>query len=319
MRTVVGILRGGTSSEYPLSIKTGGVILRDLPEDAYEVRDILVDRGGYWHMRGIPANPTRVLAGIDVVINALHGGVGEDGSVQRVLDSMSMPYTGSRALSSGLSLNKIQAKRVFASAGLPQARGIGVILNTDFDMREAIRAIFAEFGPPYIVKPPSEGASFGIRMAPTILELPEVLADVLDAHGSALVEEYLRGEEARVGIIEHFRGQDAYALPPSHVPVEEDFLAHPAHEAGTIRHAVPSHFSPETKRSLEDMAKAAHKALGLSHFSCADFIVTSRGPMLLEVNAIPGLYEGAAFPPMLEAVGSSNREFLEHAIALARK
>src|SRR3989338_7805591 len=96
-RTIVGILRGGTSREYNLSLKTGAAMLSALPEEKYDARDILVDKNGVWHSRGIPIDSSRALAQIDVVINGLHGGVGEDGTVQRVLDRAGVAYAGSRA------------------------------------------------------------------------------------------------------------------------------------------------------------------------------------------------------------------------------
>ncbi len=319
MRPVVGILRGGTSSEYDLSLKTGAAILQALPDDAYDVRDILVDKQGYWYARGRASDPVRALASFDVVLNMIHGGIGEDGTVQRLLDQVGVAYAGSGALPSSMSLNKIRAKEVFRNAGIPQPRGIAMRITRDATTADMARAIFERFSPPYLVKPPSEGASHGIRYAPTIVDLPDAIGDVLDEYGAALIEEYLIGEEAHVGVIEKFRNEDLYVLPPSHVAVETIFLNPSAHHDGTMEHRVPSHFSDAMKRSLADLARSAHRALGLSDFSRADFIVTARGPYLLEVNAIPGLYPGAAFPPMLESVGSTVREFAEHAIALARK
>ena len=77
-RTSVGILRGGTSSEYNLSLKSGAAMLAALPEDRYDTRDIFIDKRGYWHLRGAPVDAARALSQIDVVLNALHGGAGED-------------------------------------------------------------------------------------------------------------------------------------------------------------------------------------------------------------------------------------------------
>lgn len=318
-RTAVGVLRGGTSGEYDLSLKTGGAILAALPEDKYETRDILIDKSGMWHLRGTPATPSRALAQVDVVLNALHGGVGEDGTVQRLLDTMGIPYAGSRARASGHSLHKVRAREAFRNAGLPIARGISFSSDNPMTAEDMARAIFAQFGPPYIVKPVSDGAGRGIQIATTILDLPDVLASVLDAYGAALVEEYLDGEDVTVGIIELYRGEDVYALPPVHIELPEGDLHihYDHHEQGLLHHNVPSDFSHEEKNLLMDIARAAHRALNLSHFSSADFRLTRRGPVLLEVDAYPGLYKGAALPPMLESVGSSTREFLEHAIQLA--
>ena len=81
-----------------------------------------IDKQGYWYSRGLPATPGRALSQIDVVINALHGGVGEDGSVQRILERLAVPYTGSRALAAGLSLSKIRAHDILQKAGVPVRR-----------------------------------------------------------------------------------------------------------------------------------------------------------------------------------------------------
>ena len=320
-RTIVGVLRGGTSSEYPLSLKTGAAIISALPEERYETRDILIDREGMWHLRGMPSTPARALTQVDVVLNALHGGIGEDGTVQRILDRTGIPYAGSRAHSAGLSLNKIRAREVLHNVGILMPRAVSFNIQNQMDTREMADVVFSSFGPPYLVKPPSEGSSRGIRYAATIIALPETVADVLDDYGSALVEEYVRGEHATIGIIENFRGEDVYTLPPAHIELAEGSLYYDPHAEGERedRHIVPSHFSHEMKNLIADIARRAHRALKLAHFSDADFVVTRRGPYLLETNASPMLHERAAFPRMLEAVGSSLREFLEHIIALARR
>ena len=100
-RTSVGILRGGTSSEYDLSLKSGAAMLAALPESQFDVRDIFIDKRGYWHLRGAPVYAARSLSQVDVVLNALHGGVGEDGTVQRILERAGVPYAGARPQAAG--------------------------------------------------------------------------------------------------------------------------------------------------------------------------------------------------------------------------
>lgn len=317
-RTVVGILRGGTSSEYPLSLKTGAALIAALPEDRYDVRDILIDRAGMWHLRGQPSTPLRALTQVDVVINAVHGGIGEDGTIQRLLERAGVPYTGSRAMPAALSLNKARAREVLMRAGIRMPRSVMFSIDNGLNTGEMAHAIFAEFSPPYVVKPLSEGAGRGIVVAKSLVDLPNAIGDVMDASGAAIVEEYIRGDEASVGVISDFRGEDLYAFPPARVFFDGTHLSHAHHEAGSVRHEVPSRFNYAHKLSLADMAKAAHRALGLSHFSRSDLIVAPHGIYLLETNSVPGLYPGASFPAMLESVGSSVREFAEHAMRLAR-
>lgn len=291
-----------------------------LPEDEYDVRDIFIDKGGYWHSRGMPTDPARALSQVDVVLSGLHGGAGEDGTVQRILDRAGISYAGSGAMPAALSLNKIHASMALKNAGLQMPHAVGFTTASTLDTGEMARLVFSNFGPPYIIKPGNQGASHGIVLVATIIELPDAIGDTLDAFGSALVEEYLLGDEATVGMVEDFRGEELYVLPPARVvyPEEAPFLHFEHHTRGEVNYMVPSDFSDLEKRALVDAARAAHRALGLSHFSRADFIVTRRGPYLLEVNAYPGLHEHAAFPRMLESVGSSVKDFLKHIIQLAR-
>lgn len=319
-RTIVGVLRGGTSSEYDFSLKTGASMMNALDPERYEVRDIFIDKTGLWHLRGTPATPARALAQLDVALNALHGGVGEDGTVQRMLQRAGVPFAGSAALPSGMALNKIRAREVLKNAGvcMPQAR---VFSAADpIHTGEMARLVFAQFGPPYILKPPSEGSSFGIRIALTLQELPDALGDMLDRFGAVLVEEFVRGREAVVGLIENFRNEEIYALPPARVllPERAQVIERAHYEASTLSHRVPSEFSDDEKRSLMQAARAAHRALLLRHFSQANFIVTPRRAYLLEVDALPTLHRAAVFPAMLQSVGSSVPHFVDHAIALAR-
>lgn len=320
-RTAVGILRGGTSDEYDLSLKTGAAMLAALPEDRYDTRDIFIDKRGYWHLRGAPVDASRALSQVDVVLNALHGGVGEDGTVQRVLERAGVRYAGARPQAASLSLNKVRAREALQRAGIRMPQAVSFTLSNALTTGEMAQFAFSQFGPPYVVKPVQEGSSIGIRVAMTPLELPDAIGDVLDAFGAALVEQYIRGQEANVGVIEDFRGEELYALPPAHVILPDGSLfvelAH--HQEGNLRYNVPSNFTHAEKRAIADLARAAHCALGLSHFSRADVMVTPRTVYLLEVDTVPGLYPGGSFQPMLESVGSSVSEFLEHAIKLAMR
>jgi len=292
-----------------------------LPEDRYDTRDILIDREGRWHMRGMPATPARALTQLDVVLNALHGGIGEDGTVQRILDRSGVPYPGSRALSASLALNKIRTRQVLRRVDIPMANAMSFSLQNDMNTREMAESVFSQFGPPYVVKPPMEGSSSGIRIVHTIIELPDTIGDVLDEYGSALIEEYLQGAHVTIGVIEDFRNEPFYVLPPAHIELQKGVLYfNPLTEGGMqARHDVPSRLPHDIKESLAEMARLAHQTLKLADFSDADFVVTRRGPILLEVNASPHLHREAAFPHMLEAVGSSLREFVEHSIALTRR
>lgn len=320
-RLTVAVLRGGPSSEYEVSLKTGAALLSALPEERYDARDIFIDKRGVWFTRGLPMEPARALFGVDVLVNALHGGVGEDGTIQRIAEQLHIPYVGSRPAPSALSLNKVRAREVLREAGIALPRAVAFSAGNEFTVRDMAGLVFSQFGPPYVVKPASEGSSAGLRLAATVIELPDMIGDVMDEFGAAIIEEYVFGDEAVVGLIQDFREQSVYALPPALAerPEGHAILPYSLRIAGKIRHVVPSPFSHNEKRALEDMARKAHQALKLSHYSSADFILSRRGPVLLELDAQPHIHETSAFYHMLEAVGSSLREFLEHTLLLARR
>lgn len=319
-KTIVGVLRGGASSEYNLSLKTGTAIIDNLAPERYESRDIFIDKKGVWNLRGRPMSPMRALAQVDVVLNALHGGTGEDGTVGRILQIAGIPYAGSRPLQSAMALNKIRSREILGRAGVVMPRAIWFTLNDEATTGEMAKVTFSLFPPPYVIKPPTEGSSYGITIAKHLVDVPEAIGDALDLYGSVLVEEYIRGREASVGLIEHFRREDLYALPPARTLVPEGWrMQHPSHhEEGTLHHFVPSDFSDAQKSHLMEAARKAHRTLALNHFSHTDFLVTPHKIYLLEINALPGLYPGAAFPKMLDSVGISMGDFLEHSIQLAR-
>jgi len=319
-RTVVGVLRGGASTQYALSLKSGAAVLAALPEESYDARDIFVDTRGMWHMRGVPATPARILSQLDVVLNLMHGGAGEDGTVARLLERAGVRNPLSPAHAAALAVHKVRARDAFRAAGIRTPQGVWFSLQDGQSTARMAREVFDRFGPPYIVKPASGGAGHGMRYAATLLELPDAIGDVLDNSGAALVEEFIRGKEATVGIVENFRNEPLYALPPAHVvPGSGTYgavfgIPHADHPS----HVVPAPFNYEEKTIMIEAARAAHKTLGVRNFSRSDMIMTPRALYLLEVNTVPSLYAEAALPHMLSAVGSSIGEFAEHLIKASR-
>jgi D-alanine-D-alanine ligase len=322
-RTVVGVLRGGNSSEYDLSLKTGATVMNALPDEKYNVRDVLIDRSGIWHIQGRPVEPARILHGVDIVFNALHGGIGEDGTITRIVSRSGIPYTGASPDSSALSFNKAQARRALRKIGINMPRAVSFGFSDDLSTGDFAKMVFEQFGPPYVVKPASSSFSNGVVYVATINELPDAIGDTLDNFGSALVEEFVRGREVSVGVLNGFRGEDFYALPPAEITCGDEglLITSRAWRDGLLRTTCPSesHNIVAHRSALLDTAKKAHSALGLSGYSTSDFIVTSKGPYLLEVDSLPGLYDDAPFPVMLDAVGASVPEFVEHVIYNARK
>ena len=316
----VGVLRGGTSHEYEVSLATGGAVLKRLPIE-YCGHDILIDRAGVWHWNGLPTQPDRIARQVDVFFNALHGEYGEDGKVQSELDQLGVPYTGSGTAPSALGMNKIRAKEIFRQAGLRVPAGIvfRVREETLFIVESAARDVFAKVSPPWIVKPADRGSSVGLALAKTFAQLVAALVAVKEFSRLILVEHFIRGREATGGVVDDFRGQAVYALPSIEIrpPAKRPVWNYEDKYSGATAEICPGNFTAEEKREIERLSIIAHEVLGLRHYSRSDFIVTNNGIYLLETNSLPGLTSESLWPKALAAVGCSYPQFLDHVLTLA--
>ena len=286
MREVVGVLRGGSSREYEQSLHSGRAVLAALDPAHYEPRDIFIDRSGEWHLFGAPVPPECALFGIDVAFNALHGGWGQDGRVQRLLAQLAVPHTGAGTLASSLAFDRHKAKEAAAKLGLRVAHGILVLQPTRIE--DLAYNLFRTFPQPSVV---------GGMVANNYHELEHALQSAFLQLPEVLVEEHLHGREASVGVLDHYRGEHPYALIPE--PTEL--------------------FLGSEKKELVRLAKQVHQGLGLAHYSSVEFVVTRRGPYFAGVNTHPELHEESVFHRALNAVGTKLSDFLHHIISLAKK
>ncbi|MFA6269898.1 MAG: D-alanine--D-alanine ligase [Candidatus Paceibacterota bacterium] len=317
----VGVLRGGPSPEYDVSLNTGKTILANLP-DEYIPLDIWVSKNGIWHTSGLEKNPYDILKMVDVVVNAMHGFYGEDGTVQRFLENFGVPYTGSGSLASALGMNKIMSKNIFNKNGLKTPHHIFIEKSEDEDIdKKMINTIYQSMPFPIIIKPVSSGSSFGISFVDKLGDLKEALKNSFKHSNKLLIEEYINGKEATCGVVEGFRGQNFYTLLPIEIDQNKgdvfyDFDS--KYKNLESRCKIPGNFSEHEKRQITEATILAHQILGLRHYSRADFIFhPKRGLFILEVNTLPELTHRSPFIKSLEAVGGDIREFLSHLISTA--
>lgn len=324
-KTVVGVLRGGPSSEYEISLKSGQAVLSHLPEE-FGRRDIFVNKDNQWHMDGFETSPAKLHSHIDVVFNAMHGQYGEDGKVQQLFEGLKIPYTGSGPLASSLAMNKILTKEHYNELGLKTPRSI-ILENFEGESLpegEGLSLkIFRKMSPPWVVKPASAGSSAGTTIVRLLKDLPAAIRFAREqvnptglpsvgsrgeSCGIVIVEEFIRGKEATCGVIDNFRGHEHYPL----FPVETKKTG-----SEVSVHCPAISLTPVEKKVLQDLAVRIHKSLGLRHYSDTDFIISPRGVYVLETNTQPALHHEALLPKALHAVGSSYPEFLKHVVNLA--
>ena len=289
--TRVAVLYGGISAEREVSLSSGLQVIAALREAGFEVTPIDVGEDLAAVIAALTPKP-------DAVFNALHGRFGEDGAIQGVLDWMGIPYTHSGVRASALAMDKVAAKAVFRTAGLPVANGRLVPL----DELEAADPMPRPFG----VKPMNEGSSVGVTILRAGDNRRAEIARTWRFGDRALVEEYIPGRELTVGVM----GERALAVTEiiANAGVFYDYDS--KYADGGSRHVIPAAVHPDAYARALDVAVAAHRALGCRGATRADFRYddTEGEPgrlVLLEVNTQPGLTPTSLLPEQAAHLGMS--------------
>lgn len=329
----IAVLFGGDSMERDVSVASAAQVVDALRSRGHEV--IAVDSG-----RGRLSAPEErtVLAGridrlppspvgaaaklptvlgapdlrdVEVVFLALHGGSGENGTIQSLLDLAGIPYTGSGRLGSALGWDKDVAKRLFVAAGVPTPDW----LMAPVDPSEAARRL----GYPLIVKPNGQGSTVGLTLVPSPGDLDEAIDLARRFDEEVMLERYVAGRELTVGILEDAALAVGEIIPAHGGPIF-DYAA--KYQAGGATEIFPAEIPAETARLVQDYALRAHRALKLETYSRVDFRMDANGGLwALEVNTLPGLTAASLLPRAAAAVGIEFAELCERICraALARR
>jgi D-alanine--D-alanine ligase len=315
-RIRVGVVRGGPSAEYVVSLKTGEAVLKHLDPEKYVAIDILVTPRGDWYMNGVRTELPEIGAHVDVIWNAMHGKFGEDGKVQQHFEALNIPYTGSGVMASAVGMHKQLAKDRFVEAGLLVPGG--EVIDATKNMFEVAFDLFRNRHMPVIVKPVSGGSSVATKVVRTYDELRSALVEASE-YGDVLVEEFIPGKEATVCVIDSSTPGEAYVLYPIEIvpPNDHDFFDADVKYDGSTQEICPGRFTLTTHGKLRDLAVKAHHAIGARHYSRSDFIIADDDIYLLEINTLPGLTENSLLPKALKAGNVSFSDFIDHIIDLA--
>ena len=269
----------------------------------------------------VPATTALVPSGgdrpVDVAFIALHGPWGEDGKLQGMLDLLGIPYVGSGVLASALAMDKAMAKVVLASAGIEVPSGFAVTAADNARDPAGIARRAQEIGYPLVVKPISQGSSFGVSMLDRPDQLPAALVESLRYDDRVLVEERLTGTELTVGVIGG--DLDLVALPVIEVVTKREFFDYKAkYDPELTDEICPARVSDEVARRAQDLAERAHRALGCRDLSRTDMILTADGRMpVLEVNTIPGMTANSLLPKAARVAGIPFGQLLERLVGKA--
>lgn len=312
----IAVLRGGPSNEYEVSMKTGAGVLEALNQLNYKYKDIIITKNNEWLENGFVRSPKSALEGVDTVFLALHGEYGEDGQIQRILQQRNIPFTGSRALSSAIAFNKELTKNTLLPKGIKMPRHRRFNRKDLENLDEQIPTVFSDIGNELFVKPLTSGSSIGACYVPNKQTLRETLVDLLETYEQVLIEEFIRGREATVAVLENFRNEKIYTLPVIEIipPDGEPLFSNENKYNGATREIVPGRFSYHEKSLLSDAARLVHEIIDCKLYSRSDFIVKDGEPYFLEINTLPGLTSESLFPKAAEAVGISYNELIKHLI-----
>jgi len=292
MKKRIAVLMGGLSAEREVSLKSGAAVHKALVARGYD--SVAIDMG-----RDLAQ--VLIREKVEIAFICLHGRYGEDGAVQGLLEVIGIPYTGSGVLASAMAMNKIFAKKVFQSWGLTVAPYRVVRRGEEPDLGTL------GFPLPVVVKPSQEGSSVGV----SIVRRPEDLRPALDAafayDEEILVEEFIKGREIQVGILEEL------ALGAIEIVPKKEFYDYEAkYTAGMAEHILPAPLPPELYRQVLKLGEEAHNALGCSGYSRVDFLVTEQEECyLLEVNTLPGMTALSLLPEIARGAGIVFEELVE--------
>lgn len=296
----IGILMGGFSSEREISLKSGNAVVGALKNLGYVVKVI-------------DFNDEKELiskiqeSGVDCIFNVLHGRFGEDGQVQKILDSLKIPYTGSGVFASQLAMDKIASREIFIKNGIlvPEYRVVNSEQNFNEDM------FFQEF--PLVVKPATEGSSIGLSIVENKICLFLSIENASRFDQNIIVEKYIAGREITVGILEE------QPLPVIEIVPKNKFYDFQAkYTPGMTQYKVPADLPEKVYKKAQAQGQKAHCLLGCRSFSRVDMIINNfNEPVVLEVNTIPGLTATSLLPKAAAACGISFEQLCEKMVLSA--
>jgi D-alanine-D-alanine ligase len=340
------VIFGGQSAEHDVSLVTARHVLAAADPDRYDIVPIGITRDGQWVVaedaaRALAKGPDALPDALDaagpatepvpaligdaptgrvVALPLLHGPLGEDGTMQGLLELAGVPYVGCGVLASALAMDKAMAKEVLAAHGIPQARYVAMHeseLNDPGARATAIASMVRDLGLPVFVKPANLGSSVGITKAHDEAELRTALDLALGYDEWVVVEEFVDGREIECAVLGNL--EPRASLPGEITPGGDFYDYADKYESGTAELTIPADLPPGVTEELRAMAVDAFRALRCEGMARVDFFFEpdGRGLLVNELNTIPGFTPISMYPKMWEASGLPYPALIDELIRLA--
>ena len=238
----------------------------------------------------------------DAVYLALHGEGGEDGCIQGMLELAQIPYTGPGVSVSAVCMNKILTKQVLAAYDIPTAKFLVKRSDECEDIASVKAELLEKIGLPMVLKSPCQGSSIGVVMVKQECDIENGIYEVFRYGNQLLAEEFLSGVEITLPIMGN---QELTVLPDIEITSEREFYDYTAkYTNGLCHHIIPARISENDREQVRAIGSRAYRALNCCGLSRIDFIIDEqKGPMVIEVNTLPGMTEMSLFPDSAKAAG----------------
>lgn len=329
-KTRLVVLFGGESAEHDVSCVTAAHVIAAANRDRFDIVAVGIDRNGSWHRAdaspdataagrlvatGDPATLDTVLANDTVVLPLLHGPLGEDGTVQGMLELAGVPYVGSGVLSSAVCMDKAVTKTVLGAAGVPQPRFVA-FREALFDTSQ-LDDVIADIGLPMFVKPANMGSSVGVHKADTREAVLDAVRDAFVYDEWVLCEEAIVGREIEVAVLGNTAPRAS--LPGEIVPGSDFYDYDDKYVNANADLRIPAPLTDSETRTVRELAVDIYTTLRCEGMARVDFFYEAdgRGFLCNEVNTIPGFTPISMYPKMWEATGLDYASLIDELVDLA--
>lgn len=350
-RITVGVVYGGRSTEHEISCVSAGAIMSHLDSDKYQVIPIGITKDGMWTVGESDHSRLRIADGVlpsvekreelalsldpednglilnldtgqpharvDVLFPVLHGPYGEDGTIQGMLELVGLPYVGAGVLASACGMDKEFTKKLAAAEGLPITAEL-ILRGAETDIPDAEKE---RLGLPVFVKPARGGSSIGVSRVTDWADLPAAIASARESDDKVIIEAEIIGDEVEVGVLEYPDGSLVASVPAKLNGTgdsEEGFYGFETKYLDTVvSPTIPAPYPDEVNDRIRELAVATFRALNCQGLSRVDFFLTADGPVLNEINTMPGFTPISMYPQVFAASGVAYEELLDVLVTTA--